>query len=73
MITFEEWWVERHGINWLARESSATRDEARAAWYAATKAEREACAKLADEIAYGPYELSGREIGEAIRARGNSE
>jgi hypothetical protein len=39
------------------------------AWEAATKAEREACAKLADEIAFGPYELSGREIGEAIRAR----
>lgn len=31
--------------------------------------EREACAKLADEISFGPYELSGGEIGEAIRSR----
>ena len=31
--------------------------------------EREACAKLADEISFGPYELSGGEIGDAIRSR----
>lgn len=70
-MTFDEWWknAQFYSVGDPGAFNAALREIAQSAWNAATKAEREACAELADEISYGPYELSGCEIGKAIRSR----
>ena len=62
-MTFEKWWVDRHGINWKAYYTDSAKEAAEEAWQAATLAEREACAEIAYQHEEGP---GGRE---AILAR----
>lgn len=48
-MDFQQWWAQQgHGL-WRD-DKAITSQVARAAWAAATEAERERCAKLCDEI-----------------------
>ena len=78
-MTFEEWWVKG---NWLGTYEERLR--AKAAWQAATEAEREACAKVCEDITTsGDWADSHEEIvswgvgtsdcADAIRARSTTE
>ena len=62
--------LRQHSFVILGRLQSGTEDVVNLdVALAAVAAEREACAELVDGLSSGPYALSGREIGDAIRAR----
>lgn len=73
-MTFEEWWA-----NWSPEpvKDEYERTLAKRAWEAATKAEREACAKVCENMANGhtttkASALMARECMAAIRMRSNA-
>lgn len=82
-MTFEEWW-NTTGIACIGMQPGdvyrAARDTARAAWEAATKAEREACAQIAKNrslldpsaVARTAYWTASKNIAADIRAKGVS-
>lgn len=73
-MTFDEWWVDQHGQNWRAIFTHSAKDAAEESWNAATKVEREACAKvcentITDAILGGNKEYNtGREMGAIVCA-----
>lgn len=70
-MTFEEWWVAQPA----RLDAAVVKNDARAIWDAATKAEREACAKVCDEFAdklhYGECCDEVTMCAEEIRMRPN--
>lgn len=62
-MTFEEWW-KKHGIE---QATYAEKSAARKGWEAGTKAEREACAVVAENFST----RDGYEIAHKIRSRSN--
>ena len=70
-MTFEEWWVDRHGINWKAYYTDSAKEAAEEAWEAATLAERESCAKVCEDHAEDAWDHEGGSLwcADAIRAR----
>lgn len=66
-MTFEEYW--NNLPDFYRSPFDNVKAAAEKAFNEATKIEREACAELVDGLSSGPYALSGREIGDAIRAR----
>ena len=71
---FNDWWNATYDDNPFEPETPVW--WAWAAWQAATKVEREACAKVCDDLANedagNPYKQALRMGAEAIRARGNT-
>ena len=71
-MTFDEWWDAICEEVWRM-DDRETADFVRAAWEAATQAERERCAKLCDEIeakavAHDKFSRSDSEFGKAAAA-----
>jgi hypothetical protein len=68
-MTFEQWWEEVSALDEVTRR----RDYAEEAWKAATRVEREACAKVCEEEAQrwqGEQDITDfRLCAAAIRAR----
>ena len=66
-MTFDEWW-RGQSLRFIAAN---LKDDAREIWDIATKAEREACAKVVeqfeDDMGYG----KAQKIADAIRLRSN--
>lgn len=72
-MDFDKWWAQQP-------KDPTKPITPRMAWDAATKAEREACAKLCDELpappgttSFSSYEVATMDCGEAIRMRANVE
>jgi hypothetical protein len=68
-MDFEWWWVDQHGSNWKANLSDECRIEAKNAWIAATKAEREACAKVCEVADKSTHPA---DLADLIRSRGQT-
>jgi hypothetical protein len=69
-MDFQRWWAETG--HQMRREKFSTSEIARAAWEAATKAEREACAKICEDYAEEAWDIERGALGCADRIRARS-
>ena len=76
-MDFQKWWSQ-HGHGMWRDEKALASQVSRAAWDAATNAERERCAKLCEEIeakarAHDTFSRSDIEFGKAAAAEACAE